>query len=436
MNYGNNNYWGYENLESNSYATPNNYNYYNYSPPPPSHEPYCYNYPLPQSCEPYSYDNHPPSEQDTMQEQILIALTQLKQSSEENLKILQLQNESFTRMETSLEQINDVCGSKHEAYTFNQNSFQEFNHYASNDLDSYESKENVNKMFGSHPFMDCDHVEPKTESFNALSSPSNFCSIEYPTYSSPIDVEEDYSFCNICRCLGHEREDCPGFPYCDVMSESETSDINANPFGEEDYFHEEHSICEVHNFQDDPIESTHSFIEPLTHIEHFNEDSHRREEEIHLCFSQEKILPECDSDYKTSPFVVDVDPCQVTIESCSFSSVVSTPLSCDPPPQDDNFVNDKNVLSWGDIESYDFVGIDYLLSHNTVQIGTFLLNFISPYYVVIAHLFVGVNMCWNWIETMCRVVVSVLRFWWKDPLILNFKKRKKWRVIRIIVGVS
>ena len=145
------------------------------------------------------------------------------------------------------------------------------------------------------------------------------------------------------------------------MSESETSDINANPFGEEECFHEEHSICEVHNFQDYPIEPTHSLIQPLAHIEHINEDSHKREEEIHLCFFQKEILPECDLDYETSPFVVDVDPCQVTIESCSFSSVVSTPLSLDPPLYVNNFVNNKNVLSWEDVEFYDFLGVGLLV---------------------------------------------------------------------------
>ena len=95
MNYGNNNYWGYENSESNFYATPNNYDYYNYSSPLPSHEPYCYNYPPPPSYEPYSYNNPPPLELDPMQEQILTALRTLTQSSGDNLKLIQLQNESI-----------------------------------------------------------------------------------------------------------------------------------------------------------------------------------------------------------------------------------------------------------------------------------------------------------------------------------------------------
>ena len=139
----------------------------------------------------------------------------------------QLQSESLARMRTSLEQINDVCGN----------------------ILSFESKESDNMMFDSTPPMDFDHFESNAESFTSLSPPSNFCSVKYPTHSSsPFDAEDDCSFCNICRCLGHEREDCPGFPYYDVMSESETSDINANPFGEEDCFHEVHSSCEVHNF--------------------------------------------------------------------------------------------------------------------------------------------------------------------------------------------
>ena len=88
MNYGNHNYWGYENSESNSYATPNNYNYYNCSPPPPSHNPYCYIYPPPPSHEPYCYNNPPPTEQDSRLEQILIAL-------DAQNKLLQSMNASF-----------------------------------------------------------------------------------------------------------------------------------------------------------------------------------------------------------------------------------------------------------------------------------------------------------------------------------------------------
>ena len=83
------------------------------------------------------------------------------------------------------------------------------------------------------------------------------------------------------------------------------------------------------------------------------------------------------------------------------------------------------MLSWGDVESYDFLGVDYLLSHDTVQLGTFLFKFKSPYYVVIAHMLVRVNIWSNWIEIMCRLMVGAQLFWWKDPLILNFKKRKK-----------
>ena len=367
MDYSNNNYWGYENLDSNSYATPNNYDYYNYSPRPPPYEPHCYNYP-------------PPLELDPMQEQILTALRTVAQSSNENLKLIQLQNESLARMNASFEQINDVCGSNQEDYAYNQNSFQEYNHCASNDLATYESKESDNMIFDSTPPMDLDHFEPNTESFTSPSPLLEFCSSEYPTHSSPpFEVEEDCSFCNICRCLGHEREDCPGFPYYDVMSESETSDISADPIDEGNYFHEEHSICEVQFFQDDPIERTYSLIEPLIHIEHINEDSHRREEEIHLYLSQEETVPECDSDYETSimkiqhllesPSVVDLDSCTVNIESCLSQSIDSNPLSQEPPPHVNHLENDKNVLSWGDIETYDFIGVKHLLSHDTVRIG-------------------------------------------------------------------
>ena len=35
MNYGENNYWEYENQYDNYFATPDNYSHYNYSPPPP-----------------------------------------------------------------------------------------------------------------------------------------------------------------------------------------------------------------------------------------------------------------------------------------------------------------------------------------------------------------------------------------------------------------
>ena len=98
------------------------------------------------------------------------------------------------------------------------------------------------------------------------------------------------------------------------------------------------------------------------------------------------------------------------------------------------FLRTRRHLSWGDIESYDFLGVDYLLSYDTVQLGTFLLKFVSPYYVVIVHLLVGFNTLWGWIVVnMYRLMVCVLRFWWKDPLILNFKKRKKWRVFSILI---
>ena len=42
MNYGENNYWEYENQYDNYFATPNNYSHYNYSPLPL--QPYGYNY--------------------------------------------------------------------------------------------------------------------------------------------------------------------------------------------------------------------------------------------------------------------------------------------------------------------------------------------------------------------------------------------------------
>ena len=207
-------------------------------------------------------------------------------------------NASFHETNTSLVQNNDACESKLEAYTYNPNSFQEYNCFASNDLDTYESKKSANMMFDSTPPMDFDHFEPKTESFNSLSPPLDFCSIEYPTHSSPpFEVEDDCSFCNICRCLGHEREDCPGFSYYDVMSESETSDISVDPIGEGNYFHEEHSISEDHYFQDESIELTNSPIEPLAHVEHI--------EEFHV----------------------------------------------------DHFVYDKNVLSWGTLSLMIFLGL-------------------------------------------------------------------------------
>ena len=221
------------------------------------------------------------------------------------------------------------------------------------------------------------------------------------------------------------------------MSKSETSDISADPIGEGNYFHEEHSISEDHYVQDQSIKLTDSPIESPANIEHINEDSYRREEEeIHLCLSQEETLPEYDSNYETSimeiqhllesPSVVDLDPCQVDIESCSSQFVDSNPLTLEPPPHVDNCVNEKNMLSWRDVESYDFLGVDHLLSHDTVQLGTFLLKFISPYYVVIAHLLVGFNTLWGWIvDNTFKLIVGVRLFWWKDPLILNFKKRKK-----------
>ena len=107
---------------------------------------------------------------------------------------------------------------------------------------------------------------------------------------------------------------------------------------------------------------------------------------------------------------MDLIPCQVDIESCSCTSFASNSLSLEPPSHVDHCANDKNVSSWGDVEAYDFIGVGLLLSHDCV---------------VIAHLLVRINIFWVWIENMYRLVVGVQTFWWKDPLILNFKKRKK-----------
>ena len=109
-------------------------------------------------------------------------------------------------------------------------------------------------MFDPTPPVDFDYFESNTKSFNSPSPPSEFCSIEYPTHSSHLfEIEDDCRFCNICRCLGHEREDCPGFPYYDIMSKSETSDISAALLVRETIFMRSIQLVRIITFKISPL---------------------------------------------------------------------------------------------------------------------------------------------------------------------------------------
>ena len=353
-----------------------------------------------------------------MQEQILIALDNLNKSLDDQNRMLQSMIAS-----TSLEQFHNECGSKQEDCAYNDNSFQEYHHFTSNDLDIIGSNERVNILLDSLPPMDFDHFEPKTESFASPSVSSDFCSIEYP--SPPLNTEADCHYCNICVCFGHEARDCPGFAYY------------ADTLSEEDYPYVEHATSEVSNHLDDSIELTNSPVEPLAPVEHIDEDFHRREEESQLCLTPEDTLLECDLNCETSIIqaenlldslpVMDLDLCQDNIESCFSPSSASISLSIEPPSYVEPYVNEKNVLSWGDVGSYDFLGIDHLLSHDRVWIGSFLVKNIYPCYVDGAPLLVKIIVLWGWMQDMHKLMVGAQGFCGQNLLIINYKKRKKRR---------
>ena len=56
--------------------------------------------------------------------------------------------------------------------------------------------------------------------------------------------------------------------------------------------------------------------------------------------------------------------------------------------------------------SYDFLGVDILLSHRRVWIRSFLFKHLCPYYVDIASLLVGVVIVWNYFENIHRLMVG------------------------------
>ena len=92
-----------------------------------------------------------------------------------------------------------------------------------------------------------------------------------------------------------------------------------------------------------------------------------------------------------TPHDMDLDLWKVNSESCSSSTSTSEPLLIDPLTHVDPYVDVKNMLGVESLGSYDFLGVDLLLSHHhRVWIEPFLFKHLCPYYVDMASLLVGV----------------------------------------------
>ena len=141
---------------------------------------------------------------------------------------------------------------------------------------------------------------------------------------------------------------------------------------------------------------------------------------------------ECDLDYEKSimeiknlldtPHDMDLEVWKANSESCSPTST-SEPLLIEPPPHVDHFVDVKDMLGIEGLASYDFLGVDLLLSHHRIWIGPFLFKHLCPYYVT--SLLVGVVIVRNYFENIYRLMVGAKQSRWKDLLLINYKKRKK-----------
>ena len=67
------------------------------------------------------------------------------------------------------------------------------------------------------------------------------------------------------------------------------------------------------------------------------------------------------------------------------------------------------MLGVESLGSYDFLGVDLLLSHRRVWIGLFLFKLLCPYYVDMASLLVGVVIVRNYFENIYRLMVGADR---------------------------
>ena len=131
-----------------------------------------------------------------------------------------------------------------------------------------------------------------------------------------------------------------------------------------------------------------------------------------------------------NPHDMDLDLWKVNSESCSSSTSTSEPLLIEPLTHVDPYVDVKNMLGVESIGSYDFLGVDLLLSHHhRVWIGPFLFKHLCPYYVDMASLLVGVGIVRNYFENIHRLMVGAKQSRWEDLLLTNYKKRKKMRSI-------
>ena len=75
-----------------------------------------------------------------------------------------------------------------------------------------------------------------------------------------------------------------------------------------------------------------------------------------------------------APHDIDLDLGKVNIESCSSSTSTSEPLLIELLTHVDPYVDVKNMLGVESLGSYDFFGVDLLLSHHRIWIWPFLFK--------------------------------------------------------------
>ena len=123
-----------------------------------------------------------------------------------------------------------------------------------------------------------------------------------------------------------------------------------------------------------------------------------------------------------TPHDMDLYLWKVNSKSCSSPTSTSEPLLIEPLPRVDPYVDVNNVLGVEGLGSYDFLGVDWLLSHHKIWIGLFLFKHLCPYYVDVASLLFGVVIVRNCFENIHRLMVGAKRSCWEDLLIINYKK--------------
>ena len=122
-----------------------------------------------------------------------------------------------------------------------------------------------------------------------------------------------------------------------------------------------------------------------------------------MCLSQEDTLFECDLDHEKlikeienlldSPHEMDLELCKINSKSCSSPSSTSDSHLIEPPPHVDPYVDVKNELGVTGFGSYDFLGVDFFLSHHKVWIGSVFGKPIDLYFVDSTSLLIGLSLC-------------------------------------------